>query len=213
MGYNRMVEALRNDSKAPVKRNLFQRRFQRVNVNLLGRFMLEDFREYPCHVTEMSPGDASLITPIKGRLGENIVVYIEQLGRVEGKVVRYREGGFAITLNGSSRKRDKLADQLTWLANRHLLDNADDRRHERLYVDNFKTHVVLPNGESMPARVLDMSLSGAAVDIGRTLDEGTLVMLGNVRGRVVRNLGKGIALEFLATQSSAEAAHQAVMHI
>ncbi len=205
-----MNDALRADSNLPVRRNLLQRRFQRVNVNLLGRFMLEDYREFPCHITEMSPGDASLITPIRGRIGENIVVYIEQLGRVEGKLVRYREGGFAVTLNGSSRKRDKLADQLTWLANRHLLDTAEDRRHERLYVDNFKTHVVLPDGETMPARVLDMSLSGAAVDIGRQLQEGTLVMLGNVRGRVVRNLEKGIALEFLATQSSAQITQQAI---
>jgi len=33
-----------------------RRRFQRVRVNLLGRYMLPDRREFPCQVTNMSPG-------------------------------------------------------------------------------------------------------------------------------------------------------------
>jgi hypothetical protein len=33
-----------------------RRRFQRVSVNLLGRYMLLDRREYPCQVSNMSPG-------------------------------------------------------------------------------------------------------------------------------------------------------------
>jgi hypothetical protein len=32
-----------------------RRRFQRVKVNLLGRYMLSDRREFPCHVANMSP--------------------------------------------------------------------------------------------------------------------------------------------------------------
>ena len=33
-----------------------RRRHQRVKVNLLGRYMLADRREYPCQVVDMSPG-------------------------------------------------------------------------------------------------------------------------------------------------------------
>ena len=33
-----------------------RRRFQRVRVNLLGRYMLADRREFPCQVANMSPG-------------------------------------------------------------------------------------------------------------------------------------------------------------
>jgi hypothetical protein len=32
-----------------------RRRHQRVRVNLLGRYMLPDRREYPCQVSNMSP--------------------------------------------------------------------------------------------------------------------------------------------------------------
>ena len=49
-----------------------QRRFQRVRVNLLGRFMLESRRENPCQTIDMSPGSCALVTPINARLGEDL---------------------------------------------------------------------------------------------------------------------------------------------
>ncbi|HXX07680.1 MAG TPA: PilZ domain-containing protein, partial [Pseudolabrys sp.] len=41
-----------------------RRRHQRVRVNLLGRYMLADRREFPCQVVNMSPGGMALIAPI-----------------------------------------------------------------------------------------------------------------------------------------------------
>ncbi|MBN8964736.1 MAG: PilZ domain-containing protein, partial [Rhizobiales bacterium] len=38
-----------------------RRRHQRVRVNLLGRYMLVDRREYPCQVINMSPGGMALV--------------------------------------------------------------------------------------------------------------------------------------------------------
>ena len=40
-----------------------KRRFQRVRVNLLGRYMLADRREFPCQVLDMSPGGMAIIGP------------------------------------------------------------------------------------------------------------------------------------------------------
>ena len=42
-----------------------RRRFQRVRVNLLGRYMLADRREYACQVVNMSPGGMALIAPVR----------------------------------------------------------------------------------------------------------------------------------------------------
>ena len=58
-----------------------RRRFQRVRVNLLGRYMLLDKREFPCQVIEMSPGDMVLIAPQVAKEGERIIAYIDHLGR------------------------------------------------------------------------------------------------------------------------------------
>ena len=56
-----------------------RRRFQRVRVNLLGRYMLLDKREFPCQVIEMSPGDMVLIAPQIAKEGERIIAYIDHL--------------------------------------------------------------------------------------------------------------------------------------
>src|SRR3954447_14961466 len=98
-----------------------RRRFQRVRVNLLGRYMLADRREFPCQVVDMSPGGMALIAPVTGNAGERVIAYVDHIGRLEGVLVRQFDNGFAMTVAATPRKRDKLAAQLTWLANRHVL--------------------------------------------------------------------------------------------
>ena len=61
-----------------------------------------------------------------------MVAYIDHIGRIEGKIVRAFDGGFAMSINATARKRDKLAAKLTWLANRHELNLPEDRRHDRV---------------------------------------------------------------------------------
>src|SRR6202162_3241150 len=106
-----------------------RRRHQRVKVNLLGRYMLADRREFPCQVVNMSPGGMALIAPVGGETGERVIAYVDHLGRLEGKIARSFQNGFAIAISATARKRDKLAAQLTWLANRHILALPEDRRH------------------------------------------------------------------------------------
>src|SRR3974377_507766 len=96
-----------------------RRRFQRVKVNLLGRYMLADRREFPCQVINMSPGGMALLAPVGGTPGERVIAYVDHLGRLEGKIARLFQNGFAMTISATTRKRDKLAAQLTWLSNRH----------------------------------------------------------------------------------------------
>src|SRR5262249_9170035 len=109
-----------------------RRRFQRVRVNLLGRYMLADPREFPCPVRNMSPGGMALIGPVAGQVGERVIAYVDHVGRLEGVVTRHFQNGFAMTISATKNKRDKLAAQLTWLANRHILGLPEDRRHGRV---------------------------------------------------------------------------------
>ncbi|MNL87211.1 hypothetical protein D3C87_2162610 [compost metagenome] len=48
---------------------------------------------------------------------------------------------------------------------------------------------------------MDLSLSGAAVDIDIRPPIGMPVRLGSMRGRVVRHFQEGVAIEFLTLQS------------
>src|SRR5512145_1927171 len=94
-----------------------RRRFQRVRVNLLGRYMLADRREFPCQVVNMSPGGMAVFAPVFPNVGERVIAYIDHVGRLEGVCTRLFDNGFATTIAATARKRDKLAAQLTWLAN------------------------------------------------------------------------------------------------
>ena len=175
-------------------------RFQRVKVSVLGRYMLADRREFPCQVLEMSPGDAIVIAPVAGSVGERVVAYLDLIGRVEGSIVEEAEGGFLMDIAASPRKRDKMAAQLTWLANKDLLNLPEDRRHERVVPDNRHSTVVLDDGRRYNCKIIDISLSGAAIELAVRPAIGTPCTLGRMRARVVRHFGDGVAVEFTAAQ-------------
>jgi hypothetical protein len=175
-------------------------RFQRVKVSLLGRYMLSDRREFPCQVLEMSPGEAMVIAPVAGMVGERVIGYIDHLGRIEGHVQAQIEGGFTMSIDASPRKRDKMAAQLTWLANKDLLNLPEDRRHERVVPDIRHSYVVLDDGRRYNCKIIDISLSGAAVELDVRPAMGTPVTLGRMRARVVRHFQNGVAVEFASAQ-------------
>jgi hypothetical protein len=179
-----------------------RRRHQRVKVNLLGRYMLSDRREFPCQVVDMSPGGMALVAPVAGKPGERVIAYVDHLGRLEGVVARTIENGFAMTIAATLRKRDKLAAQLTWLANRSILNLPEDRRHGRFTPRNPMARLILPNGNNVGCRVLDLSASGAAIKIAAELRPavGAAVSIGKVQGRVVRHIEDGFAIEFMRLQ-------------
>jgi PilZ domain len=179
-----------------------RRRFQRVRVNLLGRYMLADRREFPCQVVNISPGGMALIAPVAGEPGERVIAYVDHVGRLEGKIARQFENGFAMTIAATTRKRDKLAAQLTWLANRHILSLPEDRRHGRITPRNPAGRLILANGVNIAVRVIDISESGAAISTTERPEIGSPVTIGKIPGRVVRHLEDGIAIEFTRLQHS-----------
>ena len=177
-----------------------RRRFQRVKVNLLGRYMMADRREFPCQVVNMSPGGIAVIAPVTGAPGERIIAYVDHLGRLEGHIARVFQNGFAMTISATARKRDKLAAQLTWLANRQVLSLPEDRRHGRVTPRNPIARLIMPNGLNVSCRIIDVSESGAGVATDQRPPVGALITLGKVQGRVVRYLDDGFAVEFTRLQ-------------
>ena len=185
---------------APNRTRAESNKYQRVKVSVLGRYMLADRREFPCQVLEMSPGDAVVIAPVSGVVGEKVIAYIDHIGRIEGTILNQMDGGFLMDIAASPRKRDKMAAQLTWLANKDVLNLPEDRRHERVVPDIRHSTVVLDDGRRYNCKIIDISLSGAAVELDVRPAMGTPVTLGRMRARVVRHFQNGVGVEFTSAQ-------------
>lgn len=185
---------------APARTRAEKAKYQRVKVSVLGRYMLADRSEYPCQVLEMSPGDAVVIAPAAGVEGEKVIVYLDHIGRVEGIILSKMDGGFLMDISASARKRDKMAAQLTWLANKDILNLPEDRRHERVVPDNRHSTVVLDDGRRYNCKIIDISLSGAAIELAVRPATGTPITLGRMRARVARHFDNGVGVEFVSSQ-------------
>ena len=177
--------------------------FQSVPVSFSGRLMLRNGQEYDAEVTQMSPGSAQMSCAARPILGERIVAYVDHIGRIEGQTWEITEDGFGMTVDASHRKRDKIAAQLTWFANRDELSLPEDRRHDRKKKKDENSVLRLPDGRSYPCQVIDLSVSGAAIQIDVRPARGTDVTLGTMRGKVARHFDGGIAIEFAKVLSEA----------
>lgn len=173
-----------------------EQHFRPVKLSVLGRYMLEDRREFPCQTIDISPGDVSLVAPVQGPIGSCVIVYLEHIGRIEGVIVRELENGFAMTIVAPQRKQDKLTAQLTWLVNRQAFGLPENRRHERIELASPNCIITLKDGRRLPAVVVDCSISGAAIDCEEKVSLGTDVIVGRREARVVRHFEGGIAVEF-----------------
>ncbi|WP_267427743.1 PilZ domain-containing protein [Methylobacterium sp. GC_Met_2] len=179
-----------------------ERRHQRVRISVLGRYMLADRREYPCQTIDMSPGGVRLTCAVRGEVGERVVLYLEHIGRIEGWIARLCADGFAVQLNATPRKRDKLASQLTWLANREMLGLPEGRSHERLVPTQPGVTLRIDGGNAVQARLIDISMSGVAIASPLALPLGTLVTVGSTPGRLVRYFDGGFGVQFLLPLSA-----------
>lgn len=177
-----------------------RRRHRRVQLALLGRFMRANKLEYPCKLNDISVGGASLMSPVVLSPNERVVAYFDHIGGIEGTVARLFDGGFAMQFLATPHKREKLAAQLTWLINRHELPSTEERRHERIPTPSRSMPLKLNDNITIECRVVDFSLSGAAVETNARPPLGTEVVLGKLRARVVRYHDTGLGLQFLDVQ-------------
>jgi PilZ domain len=172
------------------------RHYQRVKVDLAGRFMLTSREEYPCRVTDMSPGGLTLISQQKGFMCEEVIIYLEEIGRLECVIVRKTDDGFAVSINTTELKRHKLAEQLTWIVNRAEMGVSDSRQNKRALPKNPHATLTLKDGHKVPVKVIDISYSGAALNtkIVPLIDD--VVSLNGQLARVSRVMESGCGIEF-----------------
>jgi hypothetical protein len=167
-----------------------------VSNIMFGRYMLPDRSEHASQIKNLSPEGATFSCTNPPTVGDHIIAYIEEIGRVEGDVTEVSKDEFHLELTVASSKRDKIAAKLNWLMERDEEGGADMRRHARYEPSNGNTILTMPDGRQYSCEIIDMSISGAAIKISMIPSIGTNVALGKMRGTVSRIIECGVAIEF-----------------
>jgi hypothetical protein len=168
-----------------------------VKQTLFGRFMLPDMSEHACQVLDINLDGAVFLTATPVPPGLAIVAYLEEVGRIEATSADRVDGGFRVTFNLTGARRDRFETRLNWLVQKESGGAIEDRRHARYEPRERQSQITMPDGREYVCEVMDISLSGAAIKVDVMPSLGTYLLLGKMRGRVVRYLENGIAIEFV----------------
>ena len=172
-----------------------RRRFRRMPIEVSGR-MLDTFgREHDCRTADISPGDVRIAAPTLPQIGERVIIYLEGIGRVSGKVARScGEGEVAVIFDFSAHKREKMAEQLTLAVNREL--GIEEPQRPAMGDDQRLIKLQFETGEAYEGEVVDFSLAGITIKSRRPPPLiGVWVRAGNVYGRVARLIDGGFAID------------------
>lgn len=176
-----------------------RRRFRRLNLVVGGRMLDTLGREHDCRTADMSPGDARIAASVLPEVGERVVLYLDGLGRVSGRVARRGERDVAVIFDFSAHKREKLAEQLTIAINRDIEIEPEARAVPRLIESGTASlaRIQLENGVAYEGEVLDFSLTGVTLRTRRPAPPiGAWVRVGGTYGRVARLIENGFAVDF-----------------
>jgi len=172
-----------------------RRRHRRVRLAIPGRALCASQGEFICQLVDVSPGGVRVTTATPPKRGERVVMLFDGLGRVEGEVVRAGQTGFAARLAATQRKRDRLADAITWRFNMERLGLKEDRAAPRK-PGRGRASVYLRDGVVIQADVLDVSVTGAGFACLERPRIGEQVRVGGMTGQVARWLENGFAVRF-----------------
>jgi hypothetical protein len=189
--------------------SIVAQRERQFTVWIPGRFSLAskrdangNRRQFACRVVNASQTAMRLTTPIGGPIGERVIAYFQELGKVQGSITQVRLDGFVIRIAASNSERSRLLRKLTWLEQNKTYNVPDMRRHKRFVPEDPISTMIFSDGSMLGCFVIDMSASGVAVSADITPEIGTVLAIGKVAGTVVRHFEEGFAIAFRHPQNT-----------
>ena len=184
-----------------------RRKAKRFKYSTEAKFLLRGDCESVGRVLDVSEGGIALFTDAEAAEGDEIVVYPEGLGRLQGKVVRTFKGGVGIAFSHTDAQRKTIRKKITQaLQGKPYMRLAELRSGVRKKY-NLETVVSIDGSpQSIPCTIIDMSESGCLVKCEARPPVGAGVKLGMLKGRVSRFDDQGFAIEFQGGGAVAETA-------
>ncbi|MEE2527253.1 PilZ domain-containing protein [Hyphobacterium sp. HN65] len=182
-----------------------RRRHRRLPLHLHGRFLDSRHQEEKCRLIDISPGGAKVATRVPPMPGDFVVLLVDGLGRLDGRVLRKGDNWFSLQFAAHARKRDRLADAITWRFNMQRLGLEEDRAAPRKE-GRGRAKIHFADGVVIDADVIDVSISGAAFACLERPRKGEEVRVGEMRGHVARIWDGGFAVAFMPPNAASASA-------
>jgi hypothetical protein len=171
---------------------------QRAPVGVKGKIFFPERKwEEECVVSDLSPDGAGLKSSCSAAIGALAVLYVDGLGRFEGKIVRHDRLRLGVKFDFSEVKRERLAQMITDYVERGEIRSTSVRTRSRLTGSHVLHQFILPSGQSRDCEIVDIALSGASLRTDVRPPVGETIMFGKTTAVVVRHTKCGIAVSFL----------------
>lgn len=179
-----------------------RRKHMRMSAALKARYLDSRRREKPCLIINISAGGALLKAKTPPQANEKIILYIDQVGRFEATVIRSKGQEFAVSYEAKRAKNARTADNLTKIVNKNK--HVTERRKTPRIEQNENAVLYLEDGSARPCAIMDISLTGASIEIAPRPTLGSHVILGRMTAKVVRRHDKGVSVIFVGTAERME---------
>jgi hypothetical protein len=178
-----------------------RRQAKRYALMLPGNLIRRDGAEFRCVTENASVGGFEIICGQAFFIGDEVSLMLHHLERVDLEVMRVTPRGFGGRIVRTSMPRREflrhIKDLIDSQAGVHAkAGTLDQRRHARHIPADRETSIQLMGGHPIPARLIDVSQSGAAVESDLRMSKGRRVLLGRRPSTVVRVFGGGFAVQF-----------------
>jgi len=178
-----------------------------VMGSFTGQYCLSDLRNgrgerriFQCRAVNISARGIALAAPVKGKVGDRVILHIDYFGKLQGAISALLGDGFVVRIMATDEERERLAAKIDWLRKNKDCATTDRRIDKRTVPVHSSSKIVLSDGKVENCIVLDLSVSGAAVAADTIPDIGTVLAIGTVVGRVVRHFVGGFAVRFIEQQ-------------
>lgn len=178
------------------------RRHRRVDIITKARYLGDDGEERVAIVQDASVGGIFLHSVHKPIISEELIIYVDGFGRVEAEVVRHDDGGFAVQIVANERKKERLIEKLTLLANEAMLKSSGQAVFTPMTLIDKSTKILLDNGQAVDCQVLDFSLVSATLKTSFPIPLGQKLRIGKMLGSVTSITDDNLLVEFTSSGST-----------
>lgn len=174
-----------------------KRAHPRCAIKLNARFILKDGTEKVGQLKDISLCGLAISTDAITDIGDEIIIYPDGLGRIEGIVSRKHKGTLAIAYTLSETQEQHLSKRInSALSGVPYLRLLENRSADRITLNLVSQARTEPGGKTFACEIIDLSKRGALIHAKQCPAIGTYVRIGSIGGIVRRHTGRGFAIEF-----------------